>query len=93
MLLTFVHRFEGDGTAFTGVLASMRAFVGAVGKACPAAPALEMEPFHKRKFHRSGGMTADKPCVVREDFALAIVASMGVSEMEASSFFIQLFRQ
>ena len=93
MLLTFVHRFGGDRISLSAPRALMRAFMGAVGKACPAAPALEMEPFHKRKFHASGGMTADKPCVMRDDFTDAIVASMGVSEIEGIRFSIQLFRQ
>ena len=93
MLLTFVHRFEGDGTAFTGVLALMRAFMGTVGKACPAAPALEMKFFHKDVSHGLGCMTGNGTGIMREDFALAIVTGVGISEMEASSFFIQLFRQ
>ena len=67
--------------------------MGAVGKACPAAASLEMKSFHKRKFHRLGGITGNGTGIVREDFALAIVNGVGISEMEASSFFIQLFRQ
>ena len=57
--------------------------MGTVGKACPAAASLEMEPFHKRKFHASGGMTADKPCVMREGVTDAIAKGVGVSKMEA----------
>ena len=67
--------------------------MGAVGKACPVAASLEMEPFHKRKFHRLGGMTGNGTGIMREDFALAIVTGVGISEMEVSSFSIQLFRQ
>ena len=60
----------------------MRAFVGAVGEARPTPSALEMEAFHKGEFHRPGGMTADKPCVMREDFTAAIVTGMGISKVE-----------
>ena len=61
----------------------MRAFVGAVGEACPAASALEMEPFHKREFHRLHGIPINETCVMREGVALAIAKGVGISEMEA----------
>ena len=82
MLLTFAHGFEGDGTAFTGARASIRAFVGAVGKACPAAAGLEMKPFHKSQFHRSGGITGNGTGIMRDDFTDAIVKGVSISEME-----------
>lgn len=56
--------------------------MGAVGEARPTPSALEMKSFHERKFHRSGGMTADKPCVVGDDFTAAIVTGMGISKVE-----------
>ncbi len=65
----------------------------AVREARPTPSALEMEPFHKRKFHRLGGMTGNRTGIMRDDFTDAIVASVGISEMKESSFFIQLFRQ
>ncbi len=67
--------------------------MGAVGKACPVAPALEMKTFHECMFDRLGGMTGNGTGIMREDFALAIVTGVGISEMEVSSFSIQLFRQ
>ena len=54
----------------------------AVGQACPTSPSLEMETFHKCEFYRSGGMTADEASVMGDDFTVAIVVGVGVSEME-----------
>ena len=80
--LGFGDGFEGDTTAFTGALACMRAFVSAVGEACPAAPCLEMKAFHEDVTHRFGGIPVDGTRLMREHLAVAIPAGVGVSEVE-----------
>lgn len=79
--------FEAEGTAFTGVLASMRTFVRAVGEARPAAPILEMKPFHKGMLHGFSGMPLDGTGIMRKHFALAVVHGVGISEVKEVFYF------
>ena len=60
----------------------MRSFVRAVGEARPATPVLEMKPFDKEVFHGFGGMPLDGTGIMREYHALAVVHSVGISEVE-----------
>lgn len=92
-LFGFGDGFERDATAFSGMLTSMGAFVGAVGEARPAAPVLEMKPLYEKVFHRFGGMPGDGTCLMRNEFAFPIVHGVGISKLEAARFSIQLFRQ
>lgn len=77
------HRFEGDTAAFPGALASMRAFMRAVGEACPATPILEVKSFHEKVFHRFRRISFDGSCLVRDDFAITVAKGVDVSEVEA----------
>ena len=80
--LWFRDGFEGGGTAVSGVLASMRSLVGAVGEACPAAAGgLEAEAFDDGVFRGFIGVRRDGACVVRDEFVLAIVTGVGVPEV------------
>ena len=89
--LRFGDGFDSNNTAV--LVTIMGTLISPVGEACPRIPRLQMEPFHERELHGLRGITGNGTGIVREDFALAIVACVGVSEMEESVFFIQLFRQ
>ena len=58
---------------------------GSVGKARPAPSGLETETFHERGFYRLGRPPRNGICVVSDDFTLAIVTGVRVSEMERLS--------
>ena len=81
--LRFGDRFEGETAAFSGGVAYVRAFVGAVGEARPVTTgALETKAFHEGEFDGFHRVPLEGPGVVRDNFALAIVTGVGVSEME-----------
>ena len=80
---SITHGFEGDRAAFTGALALMRTFVRAVGETRPAtAGALKVKTFHKYETHGFRSMSRDGTRIVRDDFTIAIVKGMCVSEVE-----------
>ena len=58
---------------------------GSVGEACPALSGLETETLHEREFYSLGSPPRDRTCIVSDDFTLAIVTGVRVSEMERLS--------
>ena len=89
--LQFGDGFEGDNTAV--LVTIVGTLISPVGEACPRIPRLEVKAFHEDVLHRLVGMTGDGACVVRDEFTVAIVAGMGVPEVEDVRFSIQLFCQ
>ena len=77
--LQFGYGFDSDDTAV--LVTIMGTLISPVGEACPRIPCLQMEPFHERVFHRFGSIPRNGTGVMRDEFVLAIVTGMGVSEM------------
>ena len=57
--------------------------MGAVGVARPTPSGVEFKSLHQDVLHGLRSMTGNGTGIMREDFALAIVTGVGVSEMEA----------
>ena len=74
------YRFNGNGAVI--FVAVMGTLISPVGEVCPRTPRLEMQAFHEREFHSLRSVPLDGTDVVRDDFALAIVTGVRVSEVK-----------
>ena len=77
--IRFGYGFDSDDTAV--LVTIMGTLISPVGEACPRIPRLEMEFFHESEFHRFGSIPRNGTGVMRDEFVLAIVTGVGVSEM------------
>ena len=77
--IQFGYGFDSDDTAV--LVTIMGTLISPVGEACPRIPRLEMEFFHESEFHRFGSIPRNGTGVMRDEFVLAIVTGVGVSEM------------
>ena len=77
--IQFGYGFDSDDTAV--LVTIMGTLISPVGEARPRIPRLEMEFFHESEFHRFGSIPRNGTGVMRDEFVLAIVTGVGVSEM------------
>ena len=77
--IQFGDGFDSDDTAV--LVTIMGTLISPVGEARPRIPRLEMEFFHESEFHRFGSIPRNGTGVMRDEFVLAIVTGVGVSEM------------
>ena len=77
--IQFGYGFDSDDTAV--LVTIMGTLVSSVWEARPVSPCLEMKFFHERVFHRFGSIPRNGTGVMRDEFVLAIVTGVGVSEM------------
>ena len=77
--IQFGDRFNSDDTAV--LVTIMGTLISPVWEARPESPRLEMKFFHESEFHRFGSIPRNGTGVMRDEFVLAIVTGVGVSEM------------
>ena len=77
--IQFGYGFDSDDTAV--LVTIMGTLISPVGEARPRIPRLQMEFFHESEFHRFGSIPRNGTGVMRDEFTLAIVTGVGVSEM------------